>query len=184
MVNVHKLKQEICEIGDRIYKKGFAAANDGNITYRVGENEVLCTPTLHCKGFLKPEDICTVDMEGNQTAGIKKRSSEALLHLEIMKRRPRCEERGALPSTSCDCLCRGPRADSSMCVARGGSVSWRRADYKIRNPRRAGFRGYDFAVCRKIERYHSGQPRYSELRRGCREGLLVGRRFSTRIAES
>jgi len=88
MLNVHKIKQEICEIGDRIYKKGFAAANDGNISYRVSENEVLCTPTLHCKGFLKPEDICTIDMQGNQIAGVKKRSSEALLHLEIMKKRP------------------------------------------------------------------------------------------------
>ena len=88
MVNVHKLKQEICEIGDRIYKKGFAAANDGNITYRISDNEVLCTPTLHCKGFLKPDDICTIDMKGNQIAGRKKRSSEALLHLEIMKKRP------------------------------------------------------------------------------------------------
>ncbi|TWT85928.1 Methylthioribulose-1-phosphate dehydratase [Posidoniimonas polymericola] len=88
MINVHRMKQEICEIGDRIYKKGFAAANDGNITYRVSENEVLCTPTMHSKGFLKPEDICTVDMNGNQIAGSKKRSSEALLHLEIMKARP------------------------------------------------------------------------------------------------
>ncbi len=88
MVNIHRLKQDICEIGDRIYKKGFAAANDGNITVRVGPNEVLCTPTMVSKGFLTPADICTIDMEGNQTAGVKKRSSEALLHLEIMKARP------------------------------------------------------------------------------------------------
>jgi L-fuculose-phosphate aldolase len=87
-LNAHKLKQEICEIGDRIYKKGFAAANDGNISYRIGENEVLCTPTMHSKGFLKPEDICTIDMTGKQIGGHKKRSSEALLHLEIMKARP------------------------------------------------------------------------------------------------
>lgn len=88
MTNVHKMKQEICAIGDRIYKKDFAAANDGNITYRINENEVLCTPTMHSKGFLEPNDICTVDMQGNQIAGSKKRSSEALLHLEIMKARP------------------------------------------------------------------------------------------------
>jgi L-fuculose-phosphate aldolase len=87
-MNIHRMKQEICEIGDRIYKRGFAAANDGNITYRVSENEVLCTPTMHCKGFLKPEDICLIDMNGKQLAGAKKRSSEALLHLEIMKARP------------------------------------------------------------------------------------------------
>ena len=87
MTNVHKLKQEICEIGRRIYDKGFAAANDGNITVRVSENEVLCTPTMHSKGFLKPDDISTVDMQGNQIAGRKKRSSEALLHLEIYRQR-------------------------------------------------------------------------------------------------
>jgi L-fuculose-phosphate aldolase len=88
MANLHKLKQDMCEIGRRIYAKGFAAANDGNITVRVGENEILCTPTLHCKGFLKPEDICLIDMTGKQLAGVKKRSSEALLHLEIYRQRP------------------------------------------------------------------------------------------------
>src|SRR5437667_4089724 len=87
MANLHKLQQDMCEIGRRIYAKGFAAANDGNITVRVGENEILCTPTLHCKGFLKPEDICLIDMTGKQLAGIKKRSSEALLHLEIYRQR-------------------------------------------------------------------------------------------------
>jgi len=49
MQNTHQIKQEICEIGDRIYKKGLASATDGNITYRISENEVLCTPTMHCK---------------------------------------------------------------------------------------------------------------------------------------
>ena len=88
MMNVHKIKQDICEIGRRIYAKGFAAANDGNISVRISDHEVLCTPTMHSKGFLKPDDIATVDMQGKQTAGRKKRSSEALLHLEIYKQRP------------------------------------------------------------------------------------------------
>jgi L-fuculose-phosphate aldolase len=87
-MNVHKLKQEICEIGQRIYNKGFAAGNDGNISVRISENEVLCTPTMICKGFMKPEDICSVDMEGNQLSGRRKRTSEVLLHLAIMKERP------------------------------------------------------------------------------------------------
>jgi L-fuculose-phosphate aldolase len=88
MVNVYKFKQDICDIGLRVYNKGFAAANDGNISIRISDNEVLCTPTMHCKGFLKPDDIATVDMTGKQIAGRKKRSSEALLHLEIYKQRP------------------------------------------------------------------------------------------------
>jgi L-fuculose-phosphate aldolase len=87
MQNLHQIKQDMCDIGRRIYNRQFAAANDGNITVRVGENEVLCTPTLHCKGFLKPDDISLVDMTGKQLSGRKKRSSEALLHLEIYRQR-------------------------------------------------------------------------------------------------
>jgi L-fuculose-phosphate aldolase len=87
-VNEYKLKEQICEIGRRVYAKGFAAANDGNITVRLGEREFLCTPTMVSKGFLKPEDICKVDIEGKQLAGTRKRSSEVLLHLTIYKQRP------------------------------------------------------------------------------------------------
>jgi len=88
MVNTHKIKQDICAIGDRLYKKGFAAANDGNISVRIAENEVICTPTMMTKGFMKPDDLCTVDMEGNQLSGRRKRTSEVMLHLAIMKARP------------------------------------------------------------------------------------------------
>ena len=87
MQNIHKIKQDMCDIGRRIYDRQFAAANDGNITVRISENEFLCTPTLHCKGFLKPDDIALIDGEGKQLAGRKKRSSEALLHLEIYRQR-------------------------------------------------------------------------------------------------
>ncbi|MGW8256289.1 MAG: class II aldolase/adducin family protein [Thermoguttaceae bacterium] len=87
MINQQALKNEICEIGRRIYKRGFAAANDGNISFRISENQVLCTPTMICKGFMKPEDLCIVDMEGKQLAGKRKRTSEVMLHLAIMKER-------------------------------------------------------------------------------------------------
>ena len=87
-IHDRRLKEQICEIGRRVYNKGFAAANDGNISIRVGENEVLCSPTMICKGFMTPEDICAVDLDGNQLAGKRKRTSEVLLHLTIMKHRP------------------------------------------------------------------------------------------------
>lgn len=88
MLNINQIKKEICDIGDRIYKKGFAAGNDGNISYRISENQVVCTPTLVCKGYLKPDDLCIVDMEGKQLSGKRKRTSEVMLHLAIMKERP------------------------------------------------------------------------------------------------
>src|SRR5579859_5778546 len=87
-MNEHKLKEQICEIGRRLYAKGFAAANDGNITIRLNEREILCTPTLVSKGYMKPDDICKVDYEGKQLAGTKRRTSEVLLHLAVYKQRP------------------------------------------------------------------------------------------------
>src|SRR5687767_13433537 len=83
-----KLKEQMCEIGRRIWLKGFCAGNEGNHSYRIGPDRVLCTPTGISKGFLKPDDICTVDMEGKQVAGTRKRTSEILMHLAIYKARP------------------------------------------------------------------------------------------------
>ncbi len=87
-MNEYKLKEQICEIGRRVYAKGFAAANDGNISIRLNDREILCTPTMVSKGYLKVEDLCKVDYEGKQLAGTRKRSSEILLHLAVYKNRP------------------------------------------------------------------------------------------------
>src|SRR5207244_5192569 len=87
-VSEYKIKEQICEIGRRLYNKGFAAANDGNITVRLNDKEILCTPTMVSKGFMKPDDICKVDYEGKQLAGSKRRTSEVLLHLAVYKNRP------------------------------------------------------------------------------------------------
>jgi len=87
MTGEYQLRQEICEIGRRLWIKGFCAGNEGNISARIDENAVLCTPTLVSKGFLKPADICKVDYSGKQIEGTKRRTSEILLHLEIFKAR-------------------------------------------------------------------------------------------------
>jgi L-fuculose-phosphate aldolase len=88
MVNEYQIKEQMCEIGRRLYAKGFAAANDGNITYRLNDKEILCTPTMVSKGYMKPEDICKVDYDGKQLAGVRKRTSEVLLHLVAYKLNP------------------------------------------------------------------------------------------------
>jgi L-fuculose-phosphate aldolase len=88
MTTERQHREFMCEIGRRLYNKGFAAANDGNITVRLNERELLCTPTMVSKGFMKPEDICKVDYEGKQLAGTRKRTSEVLLHLSVYKHRP------------------------------------------------------------------------------------------------
>jgi L-fuculose-phosphate aldolase len=86
---IHALKLQICEVGRRLWARAYVDGNGGNIAIRVGDGLALCTPTLVSKGFMKPEDMCLVDLDGNQLAGEKKRTSEILMHLQIMKRQAR-----------------------------------------------------------------------------------------------
>jgi L-fuculose-phosphate aldolase len=83
-----KLREQMAEIGRKIWLKGFCAGNEGNHSYRLSEDRVLCTPSLISKGNLKPDDMCIVDMTGKQISGKRKRTSEILLHLAIYTERP------------------------------------------------------------------------------------------------
>jgi L-fuculose-phosphate aldolase len=83
------LKEQICQMGHRLWKRAYVDGNGGNMAIRVGEDIAICTPTLVSKGSLKPEDMCLVDFEGNQLLGTKKRTSEILMHLQMMKRQPK-----------------------------------------------------------------------------------------------
>jgi L-fuculose-phosphate aldolase len=82
------VKEEICAVGRKLWMRQFVDGNGGNISYRLGPNEVICTPTLISKYDLRPQDMCLVDLEGNQLAGGKPRTSEILMHMEIYKEVP------------------------------------------------------------------------------------------------
>ncbi len=88
IANEFKIKQQLCDIGYKIWLKGFCAGNEGNHSFRLGPNRFLCTPTGISKGFLKPDDICVVDGNGKQISGRRKRTSEFLLHAQIYAARP------------------------------------------------------------------------------------------------
>ncbi|MGB8259532.1 MAG: class II aldolase/adducin family protein, partial [Terracidiphilus sp.] len=85
------VKREICAVGKKLWLRQFVDGNGGNISYRIGPNEVICTPTLVSKYDLTPEDLSLVDLEGNQIAGAKARTSEIFLHLEIYKSVPQAK---------------------------------------------------------------------------------------------
>ena len=50
MQNEFELKKLMCEIGRRVYNRGMVAANDGNFSVKLNDNEFLCTPTGVSKG--------------------------------------------------------------------------------------------------------------------------------------
>lgn len=90
MANEQEIRQEMCEIGRRVYDRGMVAANDGNFSVKLNNNEFLCTPTGVSKGFMTPEYICRIDAEGRllEANGDFKPSSEMKMHLRVYKERP------------------------------------------------------------------------------------------------
>src|SRR3954449_12906642 len=65
------IKEEICAVGKKLWLRSYVDGNGGNISYRIGPNAVICTPTLTSKFDLRPQDMCMVDPEGKQLAGGK-----------------------------------------------------------------------------------------------------------------
>ncbi len=90
MMSEYEIKKQICDIGKRIYDRRMVAANDGNISVKISDNEFLCTPTGVSKGFMTPDYICKVDADGNVIQANKgfKPSSEIKMHMRVYKHRP------------------------------------------------------------------------------------------------
>ncbi|MDP4626026.1 MAG: class II aldolase/adducin family protein [Akkermansiaceae bacterium] len=83
-----EIKRQMVHVGHKMWGRNMVDGNGGNITVRVGDNLVLCTPTLRSKGELQVDDIALVDLEGTQKAGWRKRTSEVNTHIAIMKQQP------------------------------------------------------------------------------------------------
>ena len=82
------LKQQICDIGYRIWLREYCDGNGGNISARLGSDRFIVTPTGVSKGFMKPEMLSLVDLSGKQLAGTWKRSSEFTTHAAIYRSTP------------------------------------------------------------------------------------------------
>ena len=85
-----QLRADICEVGRRLWVRGFVASNDGNISVRIAPDRLLMTPTNVSKGFMSPDMMVVTDMDGTLVSGApgRKASSEILMHLVAYRERP------------------------------------------------------------------------------------------------
>jgi L-fuculose-phosphate aldolase len=82
------LRREICRIGNMLHQHGLVAACDGNISVRLRQDLVLCTPTSVSKGMMEPQDLVMVNLSGEQVGGERRPSTELGLHLLFYRLRP------------------------------------------------------------------------------------------------
>lgn len=88
MESLDRIKEEICLVGKLLYDRGYVVSNDGNISVRIAENEILITPSGVGKGRMTTDMLVRTDLEGNILEGDRYPSSESKMHLMVFRQRP------------------------------------------------------------------------------------------------
>jgi L-fuculose-phosphate aldolase len=84
-----RVREQIVETATRCYDRGLLVAGDGNISVRVAENRVIATPSGVSKGWMTPEMMVVVDLEGRPLEPSDYHvSSEWPMHQVIYQARP------------------------------------------------------------------------------------------------
>lgn len=88
-----ELREQMCLIGQLMHQKGLIDGTAGNISARLRENRFLTTPSGLAKGFMKPEQMIVVNIDGERVdepnpANVDLRpTSESFMHLECYRQR-------------------------------------------------------------------------------------------------
>ncbi|MCP5062158.1 MAG: class II aldolase/adducin family protein [Ignavibacteriae bacterium] len=90
MTNEWELKKLFVELGHRIWQRNYVASNDGNMSVRLNDKEILTTPTGISKGFMTTDMIIKVDYDGKVISGNPnyRPSSEVKMHIDVYNERP------------------------------------------------------------------------------------------------
>lgn len=78
-------RRAIIHYARRMQTDGLVTGTAGNISVRVGDDEVLITPTSIPYADLEPADICLVDINGRRVAGGREPSSETPFHTLVYR---------------------------------------------------------------------------------------------------
>lgn len=80
------VREQIIRICERLNRKTYLAAADGNVSFRLNENEILITPAGVNKAELTIDDFALITIKNDVISG--EPSSERLMHLEVYQSCP------------------------------------------------------------------------------------------------
>lgn len=81
-------RSELTRVAHLIYERGYNVSIDGNLSYRLGPDEILMTPSGSHNGFIEPEEYVVVDNHGELVRGGRRPTSEYRLHVALYDKRP------------------------------------------------------------------------------------------------
>jgi len=68
-MNEARAREEICRVGRSLFDRGYVHATAGNISVLLDDGGYLITPTDACLGFLDPERLARIDLDGRSIGG-------------------------------------------------------------------------------------------------------------------
>ena len=83
-----QIRADIVEAGRRLYARAYIASNDGNISARLDDKRLITTPKSISKGFMTPDMMVVVDLDGKKLSGERDASTELPMHLAVYEHRP------------------------------------------------------------------------------------------------
>jgi L-fuculose-phosphate aldolase len=86
-MNENDIKTQICDICGKMWQLGWVAANDGNVTVKLGGGLFFTTPAGISKAFITPDKIVKINAKGELLEGDFKPSSEIKMHLRCYEER-------------------------------------------------------------------------------------------------
>lgn len=87
MTNESFARRRLAECCHLLYDRHLTVSAGGNMSVRLGENEILITPSGVNKGLISGDDLVKMDMDGNVISGGKP-SIEHKFHISIYKENP------------------------------------------------------------------------------------------------
>ncbi|MCD8110547.1 MAG: class II aldolase/adducin family protein [Clostridiales bacterium] len=85
-----KEREEICDVCHKLWQRGIVAANDGNVSVKLADGTVLCTPSGVSKSAMTPEILVHLSSDGNVILAAEgyRPSSEMKMHFRCYAERP------------------------------------------------------------------------------------------------
>ena len=81
------ISNEICRVGERMWRQGFCAGSDGNISARLDDELIVITPSGVSKGAMRPGTMCVLRVEDGSLVHGPSPSSERAVHLATYQQR-------------------------------------------------------------------------------------------------
>jgi len=82
-----RAREAICAWGRRLWDRGLVGASEGNLSVRLTDGRILCTPGGRNKGRLFADDAVILSPDGRPEGSLRP-SSEYRIHLRAFARRP------------------------------------------------------------------------------------------------